>query len=475
VNSHHSILKSYLISFCLILCSSAFGTTIYVDDSSPAYGDGKSWNTAFNDLQDALDLAVAGDAIYLAEGVYIPSKQYLASDLRSATFQLINNVSIYGGFAGYNTVVPDKRKIALNKTVLSGDLNGDDGPNFTNRGDNCYHVFYHTSGSTIDNTAVLDGCFISGGSADIPNTAGGGGMLNKDSSPKITNCIFIDNYGVYGGALYSGKGAAAIFSNCAFVNNSADIGAGAACEGSPTIFTNCTFTGNTAKLGGAGIYCNTDYTKSITVTNSIIKGNSPFEFFINVTPGGIGKILMPDVTFSNFNTNLLSMMGVMGNIDVDPMLIDPDNDDFHLSYSSPCRNSGDSTAPHILTSDFEGQPRISGGTVDMGCDEFDSGLYFVSNEKPGDSINVTLTGSPGTKKVCFCLSTDLFYKPIPTVWGDWFLALPVLGPIVMPPMTNNGYQSFSSIIPPAAPGPYTIYIQGLIGFNLTGWCAVNVE
>ncbi len=63
-----------------------------------------------------------------------------------------------------------------------------------------------------------------------------------------------------------------------------------------------------------------------------------------------------------------------GNIDADPMFVDPDNGDLRLLPGSPCLDAGDNTAvPKGIDTDLDGNPRFVGnGTppvVDMGAYE----------------------------------------------------------------------------------------------------------
>ncbi|MCP4712207.1 MAG: hypothetical protein GY869_26590, partial [Planctomycetes bacterium] len=128
----------------------------YVDADAAAGGDGKSWTTAYNDLQDGL--ADVPAEVWVAEGTYKPDR---GTGNRASTFQLINNVSIYGGFDGDETTL-FQRDPVNNVTILSGDLDGDDGADFLNNSENSYHV---VTGSNTNATAVLDGFTITGGNA----------------------------------------------------------------------------------------------------------------------------------------------------------------------------------------------------------------------------------------------------------------------------------------------------------------------
>ncbi|MCB9834331.1 MAG: hypothetical protein H6807_17845 [Planctomycetes bacterium] len=59
-----------------------------------------------------------------------------------------------------------------------------------------------------------------------------------------------------------------------------------------------------------------------------------------------------------------------GNFDVDPMLVDAANDDYHLAPASPCRDVGNSAAAIVPTLDFDGQARVVCGAIDVGADEY---------------------------------------------------------------------------------------------------------
>jgi subtilisin family serine protease len=80
----------------------------YVDADANSGGDGLSWSTAFDDLQDALEaVTCTGDEIWAAEGTYKPTD---GTD-RSVSFELPKGVELYGGFAGIEKTI--KTTIAI--------------------------------------------------------------------------------------------------------------------------------------------------------------------------------------------------------------------------------------------------------------------------------------------------------------------------------------------------------------------------
>lgn len=221
-------------------------STLFVDTAAtPPVSDGSSWENAYTDLQQALFHATGCQAvteIRVAKGLYTPAAP---NGDKHASFHLIDGVVAYGGFPSAGGSWEERDWLA-NRTVLSGDLNGDDGEDAANDDDNSFHV---VTGSGTSSSAVLDGFVVTGGRADTPPDTIGGGMYNDMGSPTVLNCTFTQNQAQQGGGVGNVFGAAT-FHDCTFVNNSATDGGGMVNYFADPYLSNCAFVGNAAVYGG---------------------------------------------------------------------------------------------------------------------------------------------------------------------------------------------------------------------------------
>ncbi len=243
-------------------------STIYVDVNAAGANSGSSWPHAFTDFQNALAFAAEHSdivrQIHIAEGTYRPAGP--GGD-KGKAFELLENLAVYGGFPAGGSDM-EGRDYQSYRTILSGDLNGDDEPNFVNTGDNSDNV---VSANSIDATAVLDGLFITAatsgamnnidGSPTIRNccffnnnAVQGAGMLNVAASPQITNCIFRDNLADAGGGMYNILSSSPTLIDCVFEDNSAITGAGMENNGCSPVLEDCVFVGNSASSSGGALH-----------------------------------------------------------------------------------------------------------------------------------------------------------------------------------------------------------------------------
>ena len=222
--------------------------------------------------------------------------------------------------------------------------------------------------------AILDGFTITGGCAEDyynpPELSDychyyGGGMINVNSSPSVSNCKFIDNAAlINGGAIYNVH-SFPTFTNCIFMDNVAsgtwyEDGRGGAvynASDSYSLIYNCTFYSNWAHMGGAI----DDGVNTSVVVNSILWANGE--------PYPVGGT--PSISYSTIEFGYAGA----GNIDLNPLFMDADAGDLHLTDGSPCIDTADDEeAPDR---DMQGNPRVDvpgigndGTFSDMGAYEY---------------------------------------------------------------------------------------------------------
>ena len=218
---------------------------------------------------------------------------------------------------------------------------------------------------------IINNCIITSNTAD--NT--GGGCRLNGSTLTITNCSITNNVG---GGITNAYSSDLIIANCIVVGNKGifdevTVGGGIKCESSSLTLTHCTITDNEAEYGGGLKISDSD----ATISNGIIWNNSPVEIFVDSST--------TTISYSNIKGGWEGE----GNIDADPLFLDPDNDDFHLTANSPCIDIGTDASVY---EDIEGDVRPWGDGFDMGADEYMEGLvievmFYPTWIFPGDLLS----------------------------------------------------------------------------------------
>jgi hypothetical protein len=317
-------------------------SVLFVSAGFPGVGSEQS---PYCSVQFAIDNAASGDEIIVAPGSYFETLDFLGKAIRLHSSGGAEVTVINHGVQCVRGEGPT--------TILEGFT-------ITNSGMYNYYSSPAVTNCTFSNCDWWPG----------------GGMYNENSSPTVANCTFSGNSGLSGGGMYNENSNPTVI-NCAFSGNGSRIdGAGMAnwADSNPMV-VDCTFIGNVVYLeGGGGGMANID--SSPTVTNCTFSGNTAEGWggvaggtvinciIWNNTPGQVSSSTV--VAHSNIQGGYPGT----GNIDADPLFVDPDNGDFRLQPGSPCIDAGHNNAIAGRTdTDLHDNPRFAddADTADTGC------------------------------------------------------------------------------------------------------------
>jgi len=160
----------------------------YVDETSTSLLDGRSWESAFDQLQTALHLAGLSDTIFVAQGLYVPRAYprncLNCSDLRQQTFNPRTGVTIMGGFPTFGSAL-HLRDWESYPTILSGRRTEDPALNV-------YHVVYVDDVSSSIN---MDGFYVKDGLANgISNLQKEGAALYCEGGIQLRDIEFSNHH-----------------------------------------------------------------------------------------------------------------------------------------------------------------------------------------------------------------------------------------------------------------------------------------
>ncbi len=326
-----------------------------------------NWATAAVTIQDAIDVAYHGDLILVTNGIYGT-----------------------GGRAVYDTMT---NRVAVDRRLVLQSVNG---PEFTFiegyqvpgtvYGDSAIRCVYLTedallSGFTLTNGATRD-------SGDYETQMYGGGLWCEASGALVSNCVVTGNSAISAGGAYRGT-----LTHCVISGNlAADAGGGAFVSK----LNNCLITSNSAGSYGGGAYGTMrgciiahNFARYSAGANGYLQNCTVVSNTASALGGGAEESELnncivyynSDRNGANTSSSTLNFSctptGGNGNITNEPMFVNLAAGDYRLQPNSPCINAGkNSFAPVSL--DLDDNPRIAGGTVDIGAYEFQSPSSVLS-------------------------------------------------------------------------------------------------
>ncbi len=327
------------------------------------------------------------------------------------------------------------------RSILSGDLAEDDGPDFANYADNSRHVLI--ADETVSAATLLEGFSIRGGYADgtssDPELTGGAGLFCDGGNPIARDCTFEENLtGRVGGAFYTRNGSprvetssflgnsggfgAAVNSfsgsltlvRCQFLDNSSEYSGGAIANEAELTLVNCLLAHNDAAVSGGAVSAS----GVLTMHNcTVVDNTAPLGGGVNTVPQLQSGVFANSVLWANradSGTGELAQLrysggsldvdycciqgwtgsyGGAGNIGTDPLFADAlgsdgfqgtGDEDYRLSIGSPCLDAGsDGLVPPDCDLDLDGRPRIlDDPNTPNSADRVDMGAYELQAGSP---------------------------------------------------------------------------------------------
>jgi hypothetical protein len=322
-----------------------------------------------------------------------------ASGCQLSNCVLFGNSSIYGGGAEYSI---------MDNCIVTNNTGGQGGGTFGGTLTNCLVIANKGGAGLGSHSSTLYNCrLLNNSSTDSAIRGGGANNCNLNGCLLANNSLSLVDRNAYGGGAYQSS-----LSHCILSNNTAYIGGGE----SMSILTNCILVGNKAGLRGGGSGVLALGSASSVLYNCLLVGNSVSNTSATTSAGGgaSGSKLYNCTVVGNSATNSggISRGGGIyncqayncivysntawgsgdnyystesdfinscttplpagpGNITNAPQFMNFAGGDFRLLGASPGVNAGDNV--YVSNGvDYAGNPRIAGGTVDMGAYEFQS-------------------------------------------------------------------------------------------------------
>jgi hypothetical protein len=396
-----------IVVYCIsimaaILCAgTGFGATIYVDDDAPndpgpgdaTISDPLEDGTAehpFDAIQQAIDAAVTGDTVLVADG------EYAGAGNRGINFKG-KGITVRGANGARNCVI-NLQQAATGILFISGETSSAvlDGLTITGHYGHTW-PYYNGSVHILNSSPRILNCiftdnrydaiYIKVGSPTIEHcqfTDNSGGVYGEPMTGVVRDCVFYHNLGM---GIYLANQSKGRIENCLLYENGTYYESWAICVYySDAEISRCTiakqgslYPGASQGMGfGISIANSGSVSHSIDIDHCIIWGNKKSITYREVSE---------NVTVSARYSDIEGGYAGEGNIDTNPGFSrigrwDPmgtpanfyDDEwiqgDYHLRQDSPCVNAGDPLFVGGALEDIDGQIRVAYGRVDIGADEY---------------------------------------------------------------------------------------------------------
>ena len=404
-------MRILMIVLCLVFVCHLSATIINVPADQPT-------------IQAGINVTVDGDTVLVQPGTYVENINFNGSNIKVASLfyttqdtSYISQTIIDGNQNGSVVTFEsgeDSTAVLSGFTITNGDTGSGGGIRCVVSNPKLINLIISNNSASVNGGGIC--CAESSPSLDnviiMNNSAGwGGGVMFHNSNSNFKNVVITGNFAWYSGGgidfytcnpdlenvLIAGnqavdKGGGIFFEllcnpnlvNVIITDNSAEYGGGIFSWISNSNLINVTLSNNSADFGG-GIYCRD---ANPNLVNCILWNDLPEETYFDESSGPNSiTIFYSDiqdgeagiVTNNNGIVNWLE-----GNIDDDPMFVDPLNNDYHLTENSPCIDAGNPNFP------FDPDGTIS----DMGAFYFDQLSSINDNEIQFVEYNLSNSPNP---------------------------------------------------------------------------------
>jgi hypothetical protein len=415
----------------------------------------------FGSIQQAVQAATSGDAIYVLPGTYFEALDFLGKAVlvQSTNGALVTTIQASLGGRAVRFLTGEGPGAVLDGFTVQASGGGVVvGAGASPRIRNC-RIRNHAgvelgagilvNGGTPefrDTSIAQNQAYGTAGTGPAPSGRGAGAAVLAGAA-LFRRCEFLGNTaqpaGLYlpvGGGLHVAPGASAHLVDCRLSGNTAYLGGAVHSAGSLRIWTS-TLTSNVA-AGGAAVAS----AGSLVLAGSVVAANQNLAGPALVLSAGAAQItgctfaaeqplgaIQVDAGASlacdhaiiwdcgpaiqGGSTQVVVAQSLVqggwpgpGILDQDPLFVSPASLDFHLQPASPARDAGSLGPPLGLLVDLDGEPRLVGTAQDLGADEF---------LDPGAAQGVAFGTGCGTGGA----SPQLFASQLPALGASGFQLL----------------------------------------------------